>query len=328
MPNERENERKNPKDIIKLKKFLKNIKWEEISNNWDINDNRGAGTKIISLNPYQDCSKSNPLYKKKEWLIWIYTNKDINFNDQLIAELCKCNSKTIGNWRKKYNIQSKKKYSYFKEGYKFLLMLKEYKHPELNPKGKRRINRAEHIVLMENYLNEKLTLKELSQHPCLIKNENRYYIKIKSVVHHINHKRLDNKIENLWIYKDECKHSNTKIFSCFSGLIKLGQIKFTKGHYFIDFDYDYKCLTHIEIDNMIKRNEFIDYSDLELVKRTIKNIEWSDMEWCIEYRMRNNAPLVKIKLDPHKDCSEENPLYRHKGWIQRIVYDKRFYLTD
>ncbi len=109
MPNERENERKNPKDIIKLKKFLKNIKWEEISNNWDINDNRGAGTKIISLNPYQDCSKSNPLYKKKEWLIWIYTNKDIKFNDQLIAEMCNCNSKTIGNWRKKHNIQTKKK---------------------------------------------------------------------------------------------------------------------------------------------------------------------------------------------------------------------------
>jgi len=163
-------------------------------------------------------------------------------------------------------------------------MAKEYKHPELNPIGVKRIYRAEHIIVMENHLNKTLTQEELSLHPCLIENDSKYYIKEDCVVHHKNHIRLGNRIENLWLYKNKSEHSNSNINICFSALIKLGQILFSKGNYFINHDYDYRCLNPDEID--------------------------------------------KIRLNPYEDCSEENPLYRHKGWVERIVHDKRFYLTD
>jgi len=33
-------------------------------------------------------------------------------------------------------------------------------------------------------------------------------------------------------------------------------------------------------------------------------------------------------LNPYLDCSNENPLYRHKEWVKRLVHDKKFNLTD
>ncbi len=319
-------------DLISLlgKEYFKQVNWHEISDNWVIQVYTGTGYKTITLNPYQDCSKSNPLYMHEKWLEWVYNNKELNLNDLSIAEICGLNNKTIGNWRKKFNISTKIVGHYFKKGYKFLNMPKEYKHPELNPMGDKKVYRAEHIIMMEEYLNKTLTLKELSLHPCLIKNDGKYYIKKSCVVHHKNHIRLDNIIKNLWLYKNKHEHSNSNINMCFSDLIKLGQILFTKGVYYLNRGYDYRNLKPEEIDKVRKQNAFVDYENLDLVRKTIKNMDWSStsMNWDIEYQIRNNAPIEKIHLNPNKICSKENPLYRHRGWVERVVRDKRFFLTD
>jgi hypothetical protein len=311
-----------------VKNHLKQVKWDEISDNWEIQVYIGTRYQTISLNPYQDCSKSNPLYMHEKWLKWVYTNIELNLTDQEIAKICDCGNKTIGNWRKTFNIPTKIAGHYFKKGYKFLLMSKEYKHPEVNPMGDKKVYRAEQIIIMEDHINKTLTSRELSLHPCLVKNESKYYIKTECHVHHKNHIRLDNRIENLWLYKDTSEHSNTNINICFSNLFKLEQILFSKGNYFINHNYDYRCLNTDEIDKIIRQKKFVDYRDVELVKKTIKKMDWTDIDWNIVYHIRNNAPEEEKELNPHRDCSKRNPLYRHKGWVELIVHDKRFYLTD
>ncbi len=320
---------KNRKRNLEIKEYLKKINWHYISDNWEIQVYRGTSYKTITLNPYQDCSKLNPLFIHKKWLEWVYTSKALNLKDQTIAEICGCiNNKTIGNWRKKFNIPTKAVNYYFKNGYKFLRMSKEYKHPELNPLGNKKIYRPEHTIVMEDHLNKTFLPEELCLNHCLVKNDNRYYIKKKCIVHHKNHIRLDNKIDNLWLYHNKNEHSKSNINSCFNGLIKLGQVLFYKGNYYINYTKNYRHLKSSKIKKIISQKEFINYKDLDLVKKTIKNMNWSNMDWNIEYQLRNNAPIEKIHLNPHEDCSEKNPLYRHKGWLKRIVHDKRFYLTN
>lgn len=118
--------------VNKIKEYLKHVNWHEISDDWKIQVYSGRGYKTITLNPYQDCSESNPLYMHKQWLEWVYTNEKLNLTDQLIAEICGfINNKTIGNWRAKFNIKTKTISHYLKNGYKFLRMPKEYRHPEI-----------------------------------------------------------------------------------------------------------------------------------------------------------------------------------------------------
>ncbi|MFW9895032.1 MAG: hypothetical protein ACFFD7_04435 [Candidatus Thorarchaeota archaeon] len=315
--------------IDEIKEYLKQVNWSEISKDWKIQVYVGSNYKTISLNPYQDCSKSNPLYKHEKWLKWVYTNKELNLNDISIAKICgNINNKTIGNWREMYDIPRKEFGNYIKNGYRFLYMPKEYKHPEFNPIGEKRIYRPEHIVVMEDHLNKVLTSEESSRHPCLIKNDDKYYIKNGSIVHHINHIRIDNRIENLWLYKNDREHHNSNLNECLSSLIKLNQVSFSDGNYYLNLDYDYRNFNIEKINEKLEQRSFINYEDLDKVKETIKNMDWSGMDWSIEYKIRNNAPIEKIQLNPYEDCSDTNPLYRHKGWIERIVRNKRFNLTD
>ena len=91
----------------------------------------------------------------KKWLEWIYMNEDLNLSDRTIAKICGLkNQKSIRYWRNKFNIQTKEESGrYFNpDGYIDLYMTKNYKHPELNPFGKRRIQRREHVVKMEEHL--------------------------------------------------------------------------------------------------------------------------------------------------------------------------------
>lgn len=316
-------------DLDKIKEYLKQVNWSEISKDWKIQAYVGSGYKEITLNPYQECSKSNPLYKHEEWLKWIYTNKELNLNDTSIAKICEnIDNKTIGNWREKFGIPTKEIGNYIKDGYRYLYMQKDYKHPELNPMGDKRIYRQEHIIVMETHLNKVLTPEELSQHSCLIKNDDKYYIKNGSVVHHVNRNRLDNRIENLWLYKNDKEHNNSNINECLSGLIKLNQVSFSDGNYYLNHDYDYRNLNSEKINEVLSQKTLDNYEDLDQVRETIKNMDWSGIDWNIEYKIRNNAPIEKIHLNPKEDCTEKNPLYRHKEWFELIVLDKRFNLTD
>jgi len=78
----------------------------------------------------------------------------------------------------------------------------------------------------------------------------------------------------------------------------------------------------------LEQNSFNNYEDMDKVRETIKNMDWLGINWNIEYKIRNNSPIEKIQLNPKEDCSKKNPLYRHKGWVERIIRDKRFNLTD
>ncbi|MHA2397506.1 MAG: HNH endonuclease [Promethearchaeota archaeon] len=321
--------KKREEDLNKIKEYLKQANWSDISEDWKIQVYVGRGYKEITLNPYQDCSKSNPLYKHENWLKWVYTNKELNLNDISIAKICgNISNKTIGNWRERFGIPRKEIGNYIKNGYRFLYMPKDYKHPEFNPTGDKRIYRPEHIVVMENHLNKVLKSEELSRHPCLIKNDDNYYILNGSIVHHINHNRKDNRIENLWLYKNKSEHNNSNINECLRDLIKLNQVSFSEGNYYVNYDYNYRKLNLEKKNEILKQKTLNNYEDLDKVRNAIKNMDWSGMDWNIEYKIRNNAPIEKIQLNPKEDCSKKNPLYRHKGWIERIVRDKRFNLTD
>lgn len=323
---------KNELDNIKEK--IKSIDWYEISDNWKIKYQKNGLSLIqsIELNPYEDCSTENPLYMHKEWLGRIYNDPKLNLSDRIIGKICDVSHKTIGKWRKKFNIPTRGesgRYIDSLRGYIRLFMPKDYFHPELNPMGDKRIHRYEHIVCMEEYLMKILSPKDLSNHPCLIKSDDgRYYIKRGCVVHHKDYIADNNGIENLHLYKGISEHNNNNINKCLSGLIKLGQIRFNKGNYYLNEDYSYRNLTSKQIDRMIRPVEFFRFEDIDLVKKAIKNIDWSDMEWTIEHQFTWNSPIRSIQLNPYEDFSKENPLYLHGGWMERIVHDKRFNLID
>jgi hypothetical protein len=312
------------------KEILKNINWQEISDNWNIQI-KGQGR--ITLNPYKPCSNQNPLYMHKKWLVWIYLNDDLNLSDRTIAKICGLkNHKSIQYWRNKFNIQTKEESGRYlnPDGYVDLYMPKSYEHPELNPLGNKRIQRREHIVKMEEHLMNSLSSGELDLHPYLIGDSNgRYYIKTRCIVHHINYRKRDNYIENLWLYANHSEHNNNNINPCLSGLIKLGQTLFSKNdnQYILNSNFDYTFMESEQIKEIIKTDEFIRFDNIQTVRDEIKKMDWSEMKWYIVIRV-NKLSTQKIFLNPLKDCSEENPLYKHKGWVERILSDSRFNLTD
>ncbi|TES94405.1 MAG: hypothetical protein E3J90_12495 [Promethearchaeota archaeon] len=242
-----------------IKDYLKSINWQVISKNWTIQV-KGQGS--ITLNPYKSCSNQNPLYKHKKWLEWIYLNEDLNLSDRTITKICGLkNHKSIRYWRNKFNIQTKEESGFYfnPDGYIDLYMPKTYKHPELNPFGKKRIQRREHIVKMENHLMISSTSRELDLHPYLIGDDNgMYYIKTGCIVHHINYRKRDNYIDNLWLYASNSEHNNTNINPCLSGLIKLGQILFSQSNnkYILNSNFDYRNLESEQIKEIIKPVEF------------------------------------------------------------------------
>ncbi len=60
------------------------------------------------------------------------------------------------------------------------------------------------------------------------------------------------------------------------------------------------------------------------IKGEIRNFDWKNVSnnWVIKY---NNK---EIQLDPTKDPSKENPLYRHKDWLSTVYNNETWNLTD
>lgn len=313
-----------------IKESLKKVNWQDISDNWNI---EVKGYKQITLDPYKTCSTQNPLYMHKEWLKWVYMNKELNLSDRKIAEICGLkNHKSLQYWRKKFDIKTKHQSGCYisNDGYIDLYMPKAYNHPELNQFANKRILRREHIVRMEDYLRNNLNPINLELNPFLIRDKNgKFYIKKECIVHHINYQKQDNHIKNLWLYKNNKEHNNNEIQTCLSKLIKLGQITFSKPHnsYKLNEDFDYRKLKYKNIEYSIQPAEFFRYDSVQLIRDEIKKIDWSDMKWSIFIRV-NKHSQKNVILNPYKDSSEENPLYKHRGWVQRITHDSRFNLTD
>jgi len=70
--------------------------------------------------------------------------------------------------------------------------------------------------------------------------------------------------------------------------------------------------------------------NLEEVKTEIKNVEWESIsdDWNITTHPNQYSEYRKISLDPTKDVSTENPLYRHKEWLNKIYNNKNWKLND
>jgi len=317
---------KPPKDA-NIKEYVRNLDWDKTSPDWIITDQKTG--KPICLNPTKTCSKQNPLYRSQKWLNRIYSDEKLNLSDRKISEIYNLSHKTIGNWRKKLGIPTKAGNGRYisDKGYVVLYMPESYRHPELKPNSSSgRIKRMEQIVVMENYLKEHPE-SEVSKKN-LIDGK---YLKIESEIHHINHIRNDNRLENLWLYETKSEHSRVQrsLHNCFSGLCKLKQIQFNEGKYKVNRIFDYKTLDPSKIKRIIKPTEFNGDMSPNEIKREIKTLDWdkNPNKWTV-WKNSNQHGQVSMTVDPYKDCSKENPLYRNKFWMENIIQEKRYNLTD
>ena len=87
----------------------------------------------------------------------------------------------------------------------------------------------------------------------------------------------------------------------------------------------------IDIDNTPSiQNIKNDILKLEKIKEEIKNVDWKNISenWSITTRSNQYAEYRKVSLDPTKEVSKENPLYRHKEWLKKIYNNKNWKLND
>ncbi|MHA2260637.1 MAG: hypothetical protein ACXACO_21925 [Promethearchaeota archaeon] len=315
--------------IQSIKEEIKKINWDEVSKDWCIKYGQNQHSiKKVQLDPRQDCSRANPLYKHKKWLETVYNSKELNLTDKLISKVCGVHLITIQNWRKIHKIPAKV-WTNGKwvdgRGYVKILMPNGYLHPELVPiKGKN--IRFEHVVVMEKYLSERPKLEWSKKH--LINGK---YLKKGSIVHHVNFDKSDNRLENLWLYEDIRSHKKVEksLNECFRDLIKLNQIGFENGFYYLNNNLDYRRLSPSKIKETLKPITINPYKDIDLIKEEIKKINWNEIIYNWNIKIRENQSTEKeISLDPFSDCSDENPLYLHNKWVDRLVHDKKFNLTQ
>ena len=318
--------------IKEIKEEIRNIDWEEISLEWIIEyraRNSEPFTKLL-LDPKMDCSKDeNPLYRHSEWLRYLYKEKDLSYRQ--IAEICDVDKGTIIYWAKRCNIP-KKEYTgrewVDKHGYLCVYTPKGYFHPKLTPlnRGEGRFKRRKHQIIMEEFLSKNPEL-EISN-KCMIDGK---YLKSECLVHHINFNKLDNRIENLWVFEKQQQHYKAlkSLYACFSDLIKLSKIVFRDGAYVLRKDFIIPYSKN-KIEEILKPRGENFYKDINNVKEEIKKIDWEKISsnWKVKYRQNQFQPFININLDPYSNCSEKNPLYRHRGWLNRLVIDKGFNLSD
>jgi len=312
--------------IEKLKQDIKNLDWDKNSHEWTIID--GKTKKTIQLDPTQECSKNNPLYRSEKWLKRVYNDEKWDLSDRKIGKICNLSHPAIEYWRKKFDIPTKEESGRYTTagGYIVLYMPKDYRHPELTPSPSGRIRRNEHILIMEKYLKEHPE-SDISK-KCLVDGK---YLKIECEVHHINYIRTDNRLENLWPYKTKSEHGNAQrsLNNCFSDLHKLGQIQFDEGKYYVNHNFNYKSLNVSEIKKVIKPTEFKGDMSIDEIKREIKTIDWDKTpnDWTV-WKKSNQHGEVRMNVAPYQDCSKENPLYKNPFWVKKIIKEERYNLSD
>jgi hypothetical protein len=315
-----------------IKKKLKNLDWYEISNCWQVRQrkNQYSNYEFIKLDPYNECSQSNPLYKHKGWMERVYYDKSFDMSDEKLAKLCNITKHTATYWRKKkHGIVGKKKRGkgrYIDKRSKriYVKNYDEYNHPQLkNDKN----YRPEHIYVMEKYL---VSNPELDLSRKYLINEK--YLKTECEVHHINFNPQDNRIENLWIYDSKQAHAKGEksIRKVFYKLIEMGCIIFLHGKYFLNQRFNLKSLSNSVLDKF-KNYQPNSFKNINLndIKEAIKKISWKEVSIDWEVIKRYNQYRSKlIYLNPYIDCDKNNPLYMHKLWFSRIYNDPTFNLTD
>lgn len=248
------------KELIEKREKIRNFNWK-INTNWMIPV--GGHGDFLILNPSEYCSPENPLYKHKVWLKRVYEDEELDLNGVEIAKICGLkDQKPISYWRKRLGIHKKRKGVYINtQGQKVVLTPNTYTHPQRGRVHKR----AEHKLIMERYLNKSLSRHQLETHPDLIQGllgeEVYFYIKKNCHVHHINYVGTDNRIENLWLFSTNRAHGLVvnELHQCLSILIKLHQIFFKEGKYFLNQDFDCRQLERDDIRGNLNFDSIISH---------------------------------------------------------------------
>lgn len=247
--------------LIEKREKIRNFNWK-INTDWMIPV--GNHGDLLILNPNEYCSPENPLYKHKVWLKRVYEDEELDLNGVEIAKICGLkDQKPISSWRKRLGIPKKRKGVYINtQGQKVVLTPNTYTHPQRGRVHKR----AEHKLIMERYLNKSLSRRQLETHPDLIQGwlgeEVYFYIKKNCHVHHINYVGTDNRIENLYLFSSNREHGLVvnELHQCLSILIKLQQIFFKEGRYFLSQDFDCRQLDRDDIRGKLNLDPVINHS--------------------------------------------------------------------
>jgi hypothetical protein len=266
----------------KIKEKIRNLDWKDYNGNWDI---KPYHREPVRLDPTADCSLENPLYMNKDWLNKVYD--ELNLSDRQIGKMYELEHKTIGYWREKHGIETRKPAGKsVVNGYVVLFMPKDYRHPQMIPDKSDVIRRKQHVIVMENYLREHPNL-DISKE-CLVDGK---YLKIECEVHHINHIRTDTRLENLHLFKTKSEHSQAQrsLNDAFGALVKLEQIIFTEGKYYLNEIFEYRNMAPNEIQERIKPAQVKTFENIEDVKIEMKKIDWSKISnnWTITERYGN-----------------------------------------
>lgn len=256
-------------DLEKIREMIKQINWGKLT--YKYRKNQNSPSIEIALDPYSDCSHTNPLYRNKSWLVRLYTDKNLNLSDKKLAKICGIDVSNITKWRKKHNIPAKGrdfigKWIEKKSGYVRMYMPKDYLHPQQKRyiNRERRNSRFEHDVIMEQYLakHPELVQKKFGifKEDCLLRGINgKLYLNNNCPVHHINYIPYDNILKNFWLYESKEIHNSIEVglYDCLSSLIKLGQIVFENGKYFFNKHFNYKTLSKKDINELLNRKKTV-----------------------------------------------------------------------
>lgn len=311
------------KDIDKISKKILNYNWDD-SIVWEITEQRYIPalrkyrTVLIKVDPTLPCSKVNPLYKHKEWITRVCNdtslNNDKRLSNRIISKTCNIDKGAIQRSRNKFNIE------------RYMIT----KPSKYKPSRSKILDiRREH---------QEVILKFLRKNPNHVL-ANKYLIqgRLKEgiEIHHINFDKRDNRYENLWIYSSKSKHQKgeASLNLCFEKLIKMGQITFSQGRYFLNKKINYRSLNYSDIKDILELEKPDYYKKLENIKETIKKIDWNSIsqDWTVSFKGKGSnqyTPDIVVTLDPYSDCSKDNPLYIHKQWFERIITDKRFHIQE
>ena len=153
-------------------------------------------------------------YKNKEWLEDKYINQEKTLRE--IAKICDCGHSTIQRWTDFYNIKKRTTSENFTgKG-----------HP--NWKGGK--SKEGHYITVYKPDHPKAHKSRIPEHILIAEENLGRFLKPEERVHHINFNKLDNRIENLYIFKTSSKHQKIKkqIFELVEILIKKNIIGFDK----------------------------------------------------------------------------------------------------